>query len=250
VSTQAPTQSLRARRRCRTPTDGAIDVAGFLQKVCDATPPPHSGIELFAPTTRRWSKCGNAIVLPGKRCAQAIDVMVDCLRPWRVPWGVCRPDIRVMMCFRNHNRAQREFGEQPTKRTPMVKKFGLHHLTVSDLAAAPSHSLHRTLAALPGPGSAHHVALSSPRRRVLPVPDVSDPVGCASRLFCQARITRSCAWHGCIMIAIACASGASVGFAVLASVTAAPLTERRRRASGRPRRLPEPLQARGLPQSL
>jgi hypothetical protein len=168
VSTQAPTQSLRARRRCRIPTDGAIDVAGFLQKVCDATPPPHSGIELFAPTTRRWSKCGNAIVLPGKRCAQAIDVMVDCLRPWRVPWGVCRPDIRVMMCFRNHNRAQREFGEQPTKRTPMVKKFGLHHLTVSDLAAAPSHSLHRTLAALPGPGSAHHVALSSPRRRRSP----------------------------------------------------------------------------------
>jgi hypothetical protein len=50
----------------------------------------------------------------------------------------------------------------------MVKKFGLHHLTVSDLAAAPSHSLHRTPAALPGPGSAHHVALSSPRRRRSP----------------------------------------------------------------------------------
>jgi hypothetical protein len=85
----------------------------------------------------------------------------------------------------------------------MVKKFGLHHLTVSDLAAASSHLLHRTQAALPGPArlttspSAHHVGA------VLPVPDASDPVGCASRLFCQARITRSCAWHGCIMIAIA-----------------------------------------------
>jgi len=46
----------------------------------------------------------------------------------------------------------------------MVKKWAFITLTVSDLAAAPSHSLHRTLAALPGPGSAHHVALSSPRR--------------------------------------------------------------------------------------
>ena len=165
--------------------------------------------------------------------------MVDCLRPWRVPWGVCRPDIRVMMCFRNHNRAQREFGEQPTKRTPMVKKFGLHHLRCTahwQPCQAPAR--------LTTSPSAHHVGA------VLPVPDASDPVGCALRLFCQARITRSCAWQGCIMIAIACASGAAVGLAVLASVTAAPLTERRRRASGRPRRLREPLQASGLPQSL
>jgi hypothetical protein len=130
------------------------------------------------------------------------------------------------------------------------KKLAFITLTVSNLAAAPSHSLHRTLAALPGPArltaspSAHHVGA------VLPVPDASDPVRCALRLLCQARITRSCAWQGCIMIAIACASGAAVGFAVLASVTAAPLTERRRRASGRPRRLREPLQASGLPQSL
>ena len=50
----------------------------------------------------------------------------------------------------------------------MVKKWAFITLTVSDLAAAPSHSLHRTLAALPGPGSAHHVALSSPRRRRSP----------------------------------------------------------------------------------
>ena len=132
----------------------------------------------------------------------------------------------------------------------MVKKFGLHHLTVSDLAATPSHSLHRTLAALPGPGSAHHVALSSPRRRRSP------GARCVGSCWLRLEVVLPGEDHPQLRLArvhhvvIACASGAAVGFAVLASVTAAPLTERRRRASGRPRRLREPLQASGLPQSL
>jgi hypothetical protein len=104
----------------------------------------------------------------------------------------------------------------------MVKKLAFITLTVSDLAAAPSHSLHRTLAALPGPGSAHHVALSSPRRRRSPGARRVGSCWLRLEVALPGRITRSCAWQGSIMIAIACASGAAVGFAVLASVTAAP----------------------------